>query len=91
MIPRTAQRTVDERSEERFEARAGTAVMAFRGRNHVVRLVNVSPSGAMVIFATVPHIGEEVALQMLDRGRLSAKVRWVRDGRVGVSFLSPAE
>ena len=91
MVPRTAQRVVDERGEERLDASAGTAVMTFRGRGHVVRLVNVSPSGAMVIFAPVPHIGEEVALQLIDRGRLSARVRWVRDGRIGVTFESPAE
>jgi hypothetical protein len=91
MIPRAATRAVDERAEERFEASACTAVLAFRGRKHVVRLVNTSPSGAMVIFTPVPHIGEPVALQLLDRGLLSAKVRWVRDGRIGVSFDSVAE
>ena len=87
MIPRTARRVVDERDEERIDnSGAGTAVLTFRGRRHVVRLVNTSPSGAMVNFAPVPHIGEQVALQLLDRGLMSARVRWVRDGRIGVSF-----
>ena len=91
MIPRSARRTVDERTEERVESASRTAVLAFRGRNHVVRLVNISPSGAMVIFPTVPHIGERVSLQLLDRGQLHAQVRWVRDGRVGVSFDAALE
>ena len=91
MIPRTAQRVVDERAEERVETKSGTAVMAYRGRRHVVRIVNLSASGAMVIFAPIPHIGEQVVLQLLDRGQLSGRVRWVRDGRIGVSFDSVAE
>jgi hypothetical protein len=86
MIPRTVKRIIDERSEERFPAGSETAVMEFRGRKHVVRLVNSSPSGAMVIFPLVPHIGEQVSLQLLEQGQVSATVRWVRDGRIGVNF-----
>ena len=86
MIPRTVKRMLDERTEERVTASSQTAVMEFRGRKHVVRLVNTSPSGAMVIFSLVPHIGEQVSLQLLDRGQVYAQVRWVRDGRVGISF-----
>ena len=86
MIPRTVKRMIDERSEERCPVDSETAVMEFRGRKHVVRLANTSPSGAMVIFPLVPHIGEQVSLQLLEQGQVSAKVRWVRDGRVGISF-----
>lgn len=86
MIPRTVKRMLDERSEERLPAGSGTAAMEFRGRRHVVRLVNTSPSGAMVIFPLVPHIGEQVLLQLFDRGQVAARVRWVRDGRIGINF-----
>ncbi|HEX6742517.1 MAG TPA: PilZ domain-containing protein [Sphingomicrobium sp.] len=91
MIPRSAKRSVDERLEERLPAASGTAALEFRGRNHVVRLVNLSESGAMVIFPYVPHIGEKLRLQLLDRGQVTAQVRWVRDGRVGLSFAAAAE
>ena len=91
MIPRAVKRMFDERAEERFPAGSETAVMEFRRRKHVVRLVNSSPSGAMVIFPLVPHIGEQVSLQLLDRGRISAKVRWVRDGRIGINFDGQTE
>jgi PilZ domain len=92
MIPRAVKRSVDERLEERLAAAgSGTAVLEFRGRNHVVRLINVSGSGAMVIFPYVPHIGEKLRLQLLDRGQVSAQVRWVREGRVGLSFAGAAE
>ena len=91
MIPRTVKRMFDERAEERVPAGTETAMMHFRGRKHVVRLVNRSPSGAMVIFPLVPHIGEQVSLQLLEQGQVSARVRWVRDGRIGLNFEGQTE
>ena len=91
MIPRTVKRMLDERAEQRFPATSDTAVLQFRGRNHVVRLVNTSASGAMVIFPLVPHIGEQVSLQLLGKGQVTATVRWVRDGRIGINFDEPSE
>ena len=91
MIPRSAQRSIDEREELRHPAVSNTAVLEFRGRKHVVRLVNVSQSGAMVIFPHVPNIGERLPLQLLDRGVVTAQVRWVKDGRIGLSFAAPLE
>ncbi|MBA2467474.1 MAG: PilZ domain-containing protein [Sphingomonas sp.] len=89
MIPRTVKRMLDERSEDRLPASSATGAMQFRGRRHVVRLVNTSASGAMVIFPLIPHIGEQISLQLLGKGQVSATVRWVRDGRIGVSFDDP--
>ena len=91
MIPRAERRTIDERAELRVPAVSGTAVLEFRGRKHVVRLINVSGCGAMVIFPHIPNIGERLPLQLLDRGAVSAQVRWVKDGRVGLSFAFPPE
>lgn len=88
IIPRSVKRLFDERLEERFNADSKTAVLGFRGDSHVVRLVNLSDSGAMVIFAETPHIGEAVTLQLLDRGEVPAVVRWVRDGRIGIHFAA---
>jgi hypothetical protein len=89
MVGRTAKRTIDERGELRYSAVSSTAVLEFRGRRHVVRLINISPSGAMVIFAHVPNIGERLSIQLLDHGLVSAQVRWVKDGRIGLSFTAP--
>lgn len=89
MIPRHAARTIDERTEVRHAALSGTGVLDFRGRKHVIRLVNISSSGAMVIFPHTPNIGERLNLQLLDRGLVSAQVRWVKEGRVGLSFTTP--
>ena len=65
--------------------------MEFRGRKHVIRLMNLSKSGAMVVFPHTPNIGERLTLQLLDRGLATAQVRWVKDGRIGLSFLTPME
>jgi hypothetical protein len=91
MIPRSAQRSIDERDEARYPSASSTAMLEFRGRKHVVRLVNVSKSGAMVIFPHTPNIGEQLPLHLLDRGLVTAQVRWVKEGRLGVSFSSPLE
>jgi hypothetical protein len=41
-----------------------------------------------VIFPHMPNIGERLVLQLLDRGLVSAQVRWVKDGRIGLSFAA---
>jgi hypothetical protein len=91
MIPRTERRSIDERGELRHAAVSNTAVLEFRGRKHVVRLINVSRSGAMVVFPHVPNIGERLPLQVLGQGFVSAQVRWVKEGRIGLSFAVPLE
>ena len=91
MIPRTVKRMFDERSEARLDTESQTTVLSFRGRNHIVPLVNLSRSGAMLRFTGDARIGENVSLQMLDRGTIAGQVRWLRDGRMGVYFARPLE
>ena len=91
MIPRTVKRMFDERTEERLNADSQTAVLSLRGHNHIVSLVNLSSSGAMLRFTGDAHIGETVSLQLLDRGTIAGQVRWLRDGRMCVYFAHPLE
>ena len=91
MIPRTVKRMFDERSEERVDGESQTAVLSLRGRNHIISLVNLSSSGAMLRFTGAAHIGETVSLQLLDRGTIAGQVRWLRDGRMGIYFAQPLE
>ena len=91
MIPRSVRRVFDERTEPREEVVSATAVLELRGRKHVVRLINVSQSGAMLIFQSTPNIGEAVTLQLSGRGRVHGNICWVRDGRIGITFDEPAE
>ncbi|WP_294120920.1 PilZ domain-containing protein [Sphingomonas sp.] len=91
MIPRTVRRMFDERAEDRIESESQTAVLTIRGRNHIVTVLNLSSSGAMLRFSGDAHIGESVSVQLLDRGTISAQVRWLRDGQLGVYFANPLE
>lgn len=91
MVGRSDARAIDERIETRHAAASGTAVLEFRGRKHVVRLGNLSASGAMVVFSHTPNIGEQLGLHLLDRGLVTAQVRWVREGKLGLSFTGPVE
>ena len=84
MIPRQLRRLFDQRGEPRVDASSSTAVLAFRGRNHVVRVCNLSESGAMISFPEIPNIGETISLQLMERGTVKAEVKWVRDGRIGL-------
>ncbi|MFL6733564.1 MAG: PilZ domain-containing protein [Sphingomicrobium sp.] len=86
MIPRRVQRMFDQRAEKRVNSPSCTAVLVLRGKSHVVPVANVSDSGAMIVFSGVPHIGDKVSLQLIDRDIMQAEVRWVRDGRVGLAF-----
>ena len=88
MIPRSVKRMFDGRGEWR-KAGDASVVIEWRGVSLPVGLVNVSPSGAMVICSEIPHIGEKIALQMADRALLPGVVCWVRDGRIGIHFSAP--
>ena len=91
MIPRSVKRMFDQRSEERIEPASLTSLLSVRGHDHIVTVVNLSRSGAMLRFTGEAHIGESVSLQLLDRGTIASQVRWLRDGRMGVVFATPLE
>jgi hypothetical protein len=74
MVPRAVRRGWDQRAEERLEAKSQTAILEFRGRELVVPLVNVSPSGAMVILSLIPHIGETISIRLAGHRSLPGRV-----------------
>lgn len=88
MIARSVKRMFDERGEPR-DAAGVSGILEWRGKAMIVGLVNVSPSGAIVICDEVPHIGETVTLQLADHAPVASAVRWVRDGRIGIHFIAP--
>lgn len=91
MIPRRVKRLFDQRDEQRDPADGVMASLGWRHRAFAVRLSNLSPSGAMVIFDEMPHIGEEVTLGLPDRPVIEGKVQWVREGFVGIHFAAGLE
>lgn len=86
MIPRRVKRMFEQREDVRVPPDPNQAMLGWRGKSQAVQVVNVSDGGAMLLLDEVPHIGERVTLQLVDRGLTAGQVRWVRDGRVGVNF-----
>lgn len=82
---------LDERGEERMPLGSQTAMLEHQGRRHVVRLVNLSPSGAMVAFHGDLADDDAVTLHLLDHGPVTGQVRWSRDGRLGLNFSKPLD
>ena len=89
-ISRALRRLFDERQEPRADGEQ-TAVLTHGGREHVVRVSNISSSGAMVAFAESPRVGDAVTLRLLDHGAVAGQVRWVRGGQVGINFAAPLQ
>ena len=89
MIPRSVKRMFDQRGDPRADGEA-SVLLEWRGAALPVRLVNLSPSGAMVSCREIPHIGETVALQLPDHAPVAGVVRWVRDERIGIHFAAPS-
>ena len=50
----------------------------------MVKVLNFSAGGVMIESATLPRIGEEIALDLDGVGRIEGVVRWVKQGRVGL-------
>ena len=85
------KRLLDERDEERLSSGSQTAMLDHQGRRHVVRLVNLSQSGAMLAYQGDLADGDEVRLHLLDHGPVKGQVRWSRDGRAGINFSEPLD
>ena len=91
MIPRHVRRMFEQRAEERVKPDSSQALLCWRGQSAQVRIGNISSAGVMLWFDQVPHIGERVAVQLLDQQAMPGQVRWVRDGRVGINFTGPRQ
>jgi hypothetical protein len=91
MVARAVTRNWDQRDEPRCDFGSQSAVLELRGRKHEVRLVNLSRSGAMLIFSLIPNIGETISIRLAGRAPISGSVCWVRGGKIGISFAAPVE
>ncbi len=83
--------SIDERGEERIATSSQTAALCRDGRRRLVRLINLSRSGAMIANSDALAVGDRVTLQLIDHGEVEAEVRWTQDGRAGLHFARPLE
>ena len=77
---------VEQRSEPRYENVVESAVLSFRGSEHIVPVTNISSRGTMIECKLMPRLGESVTIRFDGCSPLYAFVRWIRDGRIGLNF-----
>ena len=85
-IPREERRSTDQRSEDRHWGIVDRAMLVFRRKKLLVRVVNVSSSGIMIEADIMPRIGERVAVDFEGFDRLQGVVRWIKGGRIGLDL-----
>lgn len=85
-IPREERRATDQRREDRHWGVVERAMLVFRRKKLLVRVVNVSSSGIMIEAEIMPRIGEKVAVEFEGFDRLEGIVRWIRGGRIGLDL-----
>lgn len=86
LVPRMQKRLIDQRTEERHSDLVDRAVIIFRGQEYIVPVVNISSRGTMIECEIMPRIGETIVIQFEHCSTIQGFVRWVRQGRVGLSF-----
>lgn len=79
-------RLVDARRHPREADGKRLAILVANGREHCVRLIDLSDVGAMVEGDVVLEVDTHATLRLLDREPLRGQVRWSRDGRTGLRF-----
>lgn len=83
-VPRRQARVTDGRSEERLPTVAVTTLVAFRGREHEVKVLNTSRLGLMIETDLAPLIAEPLLVSLADGCSRIYFVRWLRNGRIGL-------
>jgi hypothetical protein len=85
-IPREERRITDQRREDRHWGIVDRAMIVFRRKKLLVRVVNVSSGGIMIEADIMPRIGEAMAVQFEGFERLQGIVRWIKQGRIGLDL-----
>jgi hypothetical protein len=83
-ILRSERRTTNQRREDRHWGVVDRAMIVFRRKKSLVRVINISASGLMIESDILPRIGESIAIDFEGFSRLEGVVRWVRQGRIGL-------
>lgn len=89
LVKRKIARATDQRNEIRHGYRAGTGILRYRTRNHVVFVHNISLHGATIGTAIVFSIGDRVELYLRKQGYIAGSVCWIKNACVGLEFDAP--
>ncbi|HEY0011788.1 MAG TPA: PilZ domain-containing protein [Allosphingosinicella sp.] len=85
-IPREERRATNQRREDRHWGVVDRAMIVFRRKKLLVKVINVSSGGIMIESEIVPRIGESMAVEFEGFDRLQGIVRWVKQGRIGLDL-----
>ncbi len=85
-IAREERRSTDQRGEERHWGVVERAILVFRRKKLLVKVINISSGGMTVECDIVPRIAEDVAVEFEGFDRMRAVVRWVKQGRIGLDL-----
>lgn len=85
-IQREERRITNQRREDRHWGVVDRAIVVFRRKKLLVRVINVSSSGIMIESEIMPRIGETLAVEFEGFDRLQGIVRWVKQGRIGLDL-----
>jgi hypothetical protein len=85
-IPREERRVTNQRREDRHLGLVDRAMIVFRRKRSLVKVVNISASGMMIETDIIPHINEELLVEFEGFAPLCAVVRWVKQGRIGLDI-----
>ena len=87
MCPEESNVSVD-RSERRAVTMRGYVIIE-DGTHHQIQLLDLSYEGCGVETDAPLQPGQQLKLSVLQRGAVDAEVRWIRDGKAGLAFISP--
>ena len=86
-LPDTLERRrAPQRRSDRHEGVVERAALVLRGKPALVQVVNTSEGGITVASALTPDIGETVAIALEGEPHRTARVTWLRRGRIGLRF-----
>jgi hypothetical protein len=83
-IQRSERRTTNQRREDRHWGVVDRALIVFRRKKTLVRVVNISTGGLMIETEIEPRIGETIRVEFEGFSPLEGTVRWIKQGRIGL-------
>ena len=85
-VPRTEQRTRNQRDDARHRLEQETARARFDGEVHDIDVINLSGGGAMIRCDFTPRLWARVDLIFAEGSEIECAVRWMREDRIGLEF-----
>ena len=87
-IGRRDTRSTHQRNEDRYVLSGTKAVAKIDEDKHDVEILNLSSNGVMIAHDGAPEIGQRISIAFDDCAPISAEIRWIRAGRIGMEFAA---